>query len=100
MTPVPAKQQTPEPTPEAVLADLIPVAKTLLENQFCQAENQQQMAMRQLELQHYRDEQNARFVQESIKLEKHKFNLGFGLLAFAILVVVAFSAGLMFIIGD
>jgi len=72
----------------------------MLENQARQVEVQERVQMRQLELQHFRDEQQAKVFQESIKPEKHKFNLGFGLLAFAVLVVVAFSAGLMFITGD
>lgn len=35
-----------------------------------------------------------------MKFETHKFNLGFGLLAFGILVLVLFSGGLMFYTHD
>lgn len=100
MTPVPTNNERTKPTPESVLNDLIPVAKTLIENQVHQMEIQERVQLRQLELQHFRDDQQARIFQESIRLERHKFDRGFALLAFAVLVVVVFSGGLMFISHD
>jgi hypothetical protein len=100
MQPEQVPQKRSGPTPEQVLADLIPVAKAALENQARQVESQQQVQMRQLDLQQSRDQQQAKLYAESIQFQRHQFDLGFGLLTFGVLVVVAFSGGLMFLSGD